>query len=518
MKSKTKIYLIMTYLVLFISLSSTTLAQINGEDVSGGKKVKIFSKVLNEERPIYISLPSGYEQSMQRYPVVYVLDGTIEKLLSSGGLIRYLSYYEMPQMITVFIPNTTHDSRIRDLTISKTPIEQTPNFGADGGVRFSNFLTKELISYIDSIYRTTNYRIITGYSLSGAFAFNALLTMTDYFDAYIATSPPIRFEKELLEKTTTFFQNHKTLNKFLYLPFYERDLKTTTLIIPKLEKIIKDNYPKGFRFEVKKYSGQGHVPNTALYDGLMLLFEGWGHVKVPEIIPSNGLIQDGKSIKVELKGYDTYIRYTLDGTEPTEESILYTEPITITQPVTLKAKSFRSNLSESDIVSAEYKNGPDLFKVMHVSNLQAGIHYKYFEKSWWILPDSVTLEPKKQGVIKTFNISNRDKNEGFIFQFDGFLNISKEGSYRFYLLSTARSKMLLGNKMIIDDNFTKSWADPLYEKEEYSYGVYLTPGYYPTRVLYTNASHHGADFQISYEGPEIKKQEIPTNILFHKTD
>ena len=49
------------------------------------------------------------------------------------------------------------------------------------------------------------------------------------------------------------------------------------------------------------------------------------------------------SVALEAQG-DTPIRYTLDGSEPTSESALYTEPIEITESCTLKAKSDRADM------------------------------------------------------------------------------------------------------------------------------------------------------------------------------
>ena len=51
----------------------------------------------------------------------------------------------------------------------------------------------------------------------------------------------------------------------------------------------------------------------------------------------------GVFVALDAQG-DTPIRYTLDGSEPTSESTLYTEPIQITESCTLKAKSDRSGL------------------------------------------------------------------------------------------------------------------------------------------------------------------------------
>jgi LruC domain-containing protein len=50
----------------------------------------------------------------------------------------------------------------------------------------------------------------------------------------------------------------------------------------------------------------------------------------------------------------TIIRYTLDGSEPTSSSALYTGPITISKTTTVKAKAFRTGHLESDTASATF--------------------------------------------------------------------------------------------------------------------------------------------------------------------
>mgnify|MGYP002528917223 CR=1 FL=1 len=45
------------------------------------------------------------------------------------------------------------------------------------------------------------------------------------------------------------------------------------------------------------------------------------------------------------------IRYTLDGSDPTSDSNIYTEPILITEDTTIKAKGFKVGMTSSNISS-----------------------------------------------------------------------------------------------------------------------------------------------------------------------
>ncbi len=143
------------------------------------------------------------------------------------------------------------------------------------------------------------------------------------------------------------------------------------------------------------------------------------------------------------------------------------------------------------------------------NNLKHGLTYKYFDRRWYILPDTIYLTPTKEGIVNLFTINPKIKSEGFIFSFDGFIKIEKEGYYRFHVLSTVISKLFLGNIKLVELTDSNN-------KQEISGEIYLMPGYYPVRALYSNAWSNGDDYQVSYEGPDIEKREIPAEILFHK--
>lgn len=97
--------------------------------------------------------------------------------------------------------------------------------------------------------------------------------------------------------------------------------------------------------------------NGAVSDVQTLYVGPTTQVAVPEISVSRIWVGPKKSgcIKMSCADSGASIRYTLDGTEPTETSALYTEPLFIKNSAFLRAKSFSGALS-SITVNATYVN------------------------------------------------------------------------------------------------------------------------------------------------------------------
>jgi uncharacterized protein (DUF885 family)/enterochelin esterase-like enzyme len=121
---------------------------------------------------IYVSLPKGYDpQSLQGYPVVYLLDGDwyfdTNWPTDKGGVARLVSDMvsagTIPETILVGIGYAERNQRGRDFLW--------------GYERFYAFLTEELVPYIDARYRTDleQERTLLGHSDGGYFAVYAFL-------------------------------------------------------------------------------------------------------------------------------------------------------------------------------------------------------------------------------------------------------------------------------------------------------------------------------------------------------
>ena len=86
--------------------------------------------------------------------------------------------------------------RERDYTISKLKDREM----SGGGENFLKFLKTELITFVDSEYRTNpEERILNGYSYGGLFTMYAFLIEHNLFNGYIAGSPYLANDLESLE-------------------------------------------------------------------------------------------------------------------------------------------------------------------------------------------------------------------------------------------------------------------------------------------------------------------------------
>jgi|GEM_PF-6775701 len=81
-------------------------------------------------------------------------------------------------------------------------------------------------------------------------------------------------------------------------------------------------------------------------------------VAKPTLSPSSGTFTNSVSVSITCATPGATIRYTKDGSEPTESSPTYTAPLTLTSTTTVKAKAFKYDYTPSDVVSGTYTIKP----------------------------------------------------------------------------------------------------------------------------------------------------------------
>lgn len=82
-----------------------------------------------------------------------------------------------------------------------------------------------------------------------------------------------------------------------------------------------------------------------------------GTVAAPTFDPVAGSYAEATDVTLASATPLAEIRYTVNGDEPTVTSALYTEPVAVTESLTIKAKAFRSGWTASTVAEAEYVIG-----------------------------------------------------------------------------------------------------------------------------------------------------------------
>lgn len=246
-----------------------------------GQSMAIDSKHLGETREVFIYTPEGYAASDDKYPVLYVLDGETHFFTSSALANFYATNQQIPELIVVAIPNVP-GNRNRNFT----PLGNInrPNLG--GAEKFIAFMREELMPTINDYYRTHDFNLLFGHSLTGMFSIYTLLDHTDMFNAFLTASPYVMWDDNyVVEQASKKVPESDFNDKSLFItigdePNYYEQLENLT-------KLFKDN-ETGLKWEYKKYSDNDHasIPVTTLVAGLGFVFSDW---PLDQEIAMNGL-------------------------------------------------------------------------------------------------------------------------------------------------------------------------------------------------------------------------------------
>jgi len=267
MKIKFK-FSILPVLLLFVFINIGTAQQIT-EKIELGHTIYLNSVYLGEGRQVHIYLPPDYEQTKNRYPVLYLLDGGFH-FHHATGIVQFLSNNgRMPRAIVAAIPNT---NRNRDFT----PIAAEERPGSGGADKFLDFLQKELIPHIDENYRTHDYRILFGHSLTAMFACYTLASRPEIFKAYIAASPYLMQDDELvLKKAKDAFDKNGAAASDLYMTIGNEPRYTESM--EKFTSLLKQPAAADINWKYKVMDSEDHgsVVHKTIYDGLEFIYSGW---------------------------------------------------------------------------------------------------------------------------------------------------------------------------------------------------------------------------------------------------
>lgn len=229
----------------------------------------------------------------------------------------------------------------------------------------------------------------------------------------------------------------------------------------------------------------------------------------PEISPkadvysNGGGLFVGKTATLEIKnpnGSGT-VRYTLDGTVPTNSSTEYAGAVEISEHTIVKAAMFKDGARVSQIESGFFR--------FISSEKGHGLRYAVYEVDEMSqLPIFADFTPVSKGTALEPSLDQlaQVRESNVAISFDGFIKIETAGNYTFFTKSDDGSKLFIDGKEVVNN-------DGDHGITEKSGNVTLTQGMHSIRIEYFNGGG-GSWLGTFYQGPGIQKQPIPGSSLF----
>jgi len=213
-------------LILIVFLNHTKAQESGSIDEFYLKSPGVDINLLGDttSKKVLVYLPPSYTYSDTRYPVVYFLTGygsEVDLMFNKGlGINRFLDKASMSGRIKeMILVVTTSKIRLNYQQMEKSPYtwgafyEDSPVTG-----NWESFITKELVPFIDSSYRTIDKRAsraISGHSMGGSGALCVGLRNPELFGNIYAISSAIIGINGL--ETSWMFESENVINKTLNL-------------------------------------------------------------------------------------------------------------------------------------------------------------------------------------------------------------------------------------------------------------------------------------------------------------
>ena len=282
-----------TAVIIILFLTTLLWAESGNDAITLGETITIKSEILDQERHMLVYLPDGYEDATTEYPVLYLLDGG-SHFLHVSGVVQFLSSRGlMPQTIVVAIKNID-----RNKDFLPTNVERVPTSG--GAKKFLSFIADELFLYIEENYRTTPYKTLVGHSFGGTFTTYTFLEKPDTFDSYIAISPYLHWDEELLvNQAEKILPAEYERSKFFYMTL--GDEPPYIPAIDRFVSLIEEKSPANLEFTYTQMIKETHnsIPHLTVYYGLEKLYSDWNlpqEIEIDEILKIKPFIDEIKYI------------------------------------------------------------------------------------------------------------------------------------------------------------------------------------------------------------------------------
>lgn len=242
--------------------------------------LEIESQYLQEIRIASIALPTNYEQSVKKYPLILTLDHDLLFNTTTAIKNHLGSASRMPESILVSLSAGSKHRNYYSPNLYNNHRDRKYNYG-DHQAEFLSFIESELLPQLEAKYRIAKFRMIIGFSPSSAFSLSSLLTKPGLFQAYICLAAGNiigdGYTKggRLIEALDSVYTTQPTPH-YLYIVSGSKDVENQ----PYINTNVKD-----FNSKLTKYNASGIHAKAEIIAG-----EGHTDVVLPGLISAFNFI------------------------------------------------------------------------------------------------------------------------------------------------------------------------------------------------------------------------------------
>lgn len=227
------------------------------------------------------------------------------------------------------------------------------------------------------------------------------------------------------------------------------------------------------QYLVVKTAGETTIPSTP--QSLTATSTGIGSIK---------LTWKASTDNTGIKQYRIYYAGKTQLTNSTSTSFTFNNlPINTNYTFTVKAEDLSGNLSSSS-------------NAVQANTYVTGLYYEHSTGAWQDIDQiNWAATPEYTGHVSTFTIGPKTQADYFNFEFNGYLYITKAGTYQFRTISSDGSRVQVDNTVVVNNDGlhgTKTLTGPT---------ITLASG--PRRILARYFEYDGVEnLTVQYKGPD----------------
>ena len=175
-------------------------------------------------------------------------------------------------------------------------------------------------------------------------------------------------------------------------------------------------------------------------------------VSIPYTTQNVSLFAEPLAVALATTTAGAEIRYTLDGSEPTEASALYAAPVPVDRSLTLKAKGFKPGAAPSRTLTLEaekavFRKGAPAGETA----MRPGVAYSYYEGVFSCVDDIRKGKYVSSGTMPAPSIAQAPQEDHFGYIFTGSILIPERGVWEFMTKSDDGSVLTVGDRKVVDN-------------------------------------------------------------------